>query len=158
MTGDWQDEIAYLSLSSQIGMEEAIILAIRAAQVGRPRSVEDIKALQASWTADLRAEVSKRFKGKRLTNEHKLAISAGLVGNDNGKHSAGVARHYENGHPWAGKKRPEHSAFMKAAGIVPPNATGKSWKQTPITCNHCGKTGGGTNMRRYHFDNCKVLR
>ena len=24
-----------------------------------------------------------------------------------------------------------------------------------ITCPHCGKVGGSTNMRRYHFDNCK---
>jgi hypothetical protein len=24
-----------------------------------------------------------------------------------------------------------------------------------LTCPHCGKEGGASNMRRYHFDNCK---
>lgn len=24
-----------------------------------------------------------------------------------------------------------------------------------MTCPHCNKTGGATNMKRYHFDNCK---
>lgn len=24
-----------------------------------------------------------------------------------------------------------------------------------VTCPHCGKQGGGGNMKRYHFDNCK---
>jgi hypothetical protein len=30
-----------------------------------------------------------------------------------------------------------------------------SQNSTLVTCPHCGKTGGQTNMRRYHFDNCK---
>ena len=28
--------------------------------------------------------------------------------------------------------------------------------QELITCPHCGKTGGISNMKRYHFDNCGV--
>jgi hypothetical protein len=24
-----------------------------------------------------------------------------------------------------------------------------------VKCPHCGKEGGHTNMKRYHFDNCK---
>ena len=27
-----------------------------------------------------------------------------------------------------------------------------------ITCPHCDKSGGSVNMRRYHFDNCKVAK
>ena len=27
--------------------------------------------------------------------------------------------------------------------------------QVLITC-HCGKTGGTSNMKRYHFNNCKI--
>jgi HNH endonuclease len=26
-----------------------------------------------------------------------------------------------------------------------------------LTCPHCGKTGGDSNMKRYHFNNCKTL-
>jgi group I intron endonuclease len=29
-------------------------------------------------------------------------------------------------------------------------------KREVVECPHCAKTGGGGNMRRYHFDNCKV--
>ncbi len=25
-----------------------------------------------------------------------------------------------------------------------------------VTCPHCGRTGGATNFKRYHFDNCKL--
>lgn len=28
-------------------------------------------------------------------------------------------------------------------------------KREVVTCPHCGKQGGGANMRRYHFDACK---
>jgi hypothetical protein len=31
----------------------------------------------------------------------------------------------------------------------------KDKPQTKITCPHCDKTGGESNMKRYHFDNCK---
>ena len=30
--------------------------------------------------------------------------------------------------------------------------------QAKITCPHCGKVGGNSNMKRYHFDNCKLSR
>lgn len=26
-----------------------------------------------------------------------------------------------------------------------------------VTCPHCGKTGGQTNMKRYHFDKCSAI-
>ena len=29
-------------------------------------------------------------------------------------------------------------------------------KREVVECPYCAKTGGGGNMRRYHFDNCKV--
>ena len=30
--------------------------------------------------------------------------------------------------------------------------------QPQVTCPHCGKSGGGSNMKRYHFDNCKAKK
>lgn len=39
-------------------------------------------------------------------------------------------------------------------GKTPPN---KGKHAPKITCPHCGKTGGVNNMKRYHFDNCKVI-
>lgn len=31
-------------------------------------------------------------------------------------------------------------------------------KQPVLECPHCSKIGGATNMKRYHFDNCKFLK
>lgn len=60
-------------------------------------------------------------------------------------------------HIFYGKKRPEHSKLLKERNVIPPNATGKSWKQETVICPHCNKSGGGANMKRYHFDNCKAI-
>jgi len=32
----------------------------------------------------------------------------------------------------------------------------KGFKHSIRTCPHCGRVGGGPNMTRYHFDNCKL--
>lgn len=31
----------------------------------------------------------------------------------------------------------------------------RGYKYDKITCPYCNKSGGGGNMKRYHFDNCK---
>ena len=46
-----------------------------------------------------------------------------------------------------GKKRPEHSAIMKA------NSPGLEKTRTTWTCEHCGVTGkGSSNYTRWHKD------
>jgi hypothetical protein len=32
----------------------------------------------------------------------------------------------------------------------------KGFKYNQVTCNKCGKIGSGPNMKRYHFENCKI--
>jgi len=34
--------------------------------------------------------------------------------------------------------------------------TGVSTPHPKITCPHCNKTGGSANMKRYHFENCRI--
>ena len=51
-----------------------------------------------------------------------------------------------SGNPMFGKKRPELSNKMK--GIPRP--------QIKLECPHCKKAGGQSNMKRYHFSNCKI--
>lgn len=38
---------------------------------------------------------------------------------------------------------------------VPPNNRGRSYKMRLVACPHCGTSGKGGNMTRYHFDKCK---
>ncbi|MCG7944825.1 MAG: HNH endonuclease [Candidatus Thiodiazotropha taylori] len=80
-------------------------------------------------------------------------------------------------HWFYNKKRPEHSKVMKdklkndleyrskniflnggiSQHVVESNKRRKGEKRnrTERTCVHCGLTGKGPNMTRYHFDNCK---
>lgn len=55
-----------------------------------------------------------------------------------------------------GKVRPEE-AKQNMRGQRGPKPK-MSWLRGPspkITCPHCGITGGTSNMKRYHFDNCR---
>lgn len=54
----------------------------------------------------------------------------------------------------------EHKANLSKAGVGRPvseETREKMREKNSIktTCPHCGKTGGGSAMKRYHFDNCK---
>ena len=55
--------------------------------------------------------------------------------------------------------RAKMAATARAIGKIPPESAGmkKGYNYTLTTCPHCGKEGGGGNMKRYHFDNCKNL-
>lgn len=130
--GRWQDKLAWEFLSKRVTKEEACRIA-----------------------------ASKAHKGIPLTDSHKEKISKSLMGN---KRRLGVSHTKETiirisgeNHIFYGKKRPDHSSKMKELGIVPPDMSGRSWKQNKGMCPHCGKSGGLSNMKRYHFDNCGVL-
>lgn len=41
--------------------------------------------------------------------------------------------------------------------LVSKGAASHGYKSPIITCPHCNKHGGKSNMTRYHFDNCKLI-
>ena len=80
--GRWQDELAYLGLSGQIGKEEITRLSIQKAQRSRIRtfSIETRKRMSIGSTGILHTEETKRkmseaHKGKKFTEEHKRKLS-----------------------------------------------------------------------------------
>lgn len=91
--GNWQDKIAWLSLSGQIGKDEAIQAARGAANRGRKRTPEQIenmrRASQAradrllsdpeSW-AETNRKRSEALKGRKKTPEHMANWSASRKG------------------------------------------------------------------------------
>lgn len=130
--GRWQDKLAWEFLSKRMTKEQAC-----------------------------REATSKANKGKRLSKEHVAKISKALIGNS---YRTGIPHTKETiekisgkNHIFYGKKRPEHSKKMKKLGIIPPNMKGQSWSQSRIMCPHCFIQGGSANMKRYHFQNCKVI-
>ena len=56
------------------------------------------------------------------------------------------------------KQSEEHKAKYKNRIPYNKGITGVlTFKQKTVMCPHCSKTGGGSMMRRWHFDNCKLL-
>lgn len=75
--------------------------------------------------------VSENMLGKPKTEEHKQNISKALTGKSKSKEHVQKMRERTVGNDiWTGKKRPEHSALMKARGIKPPIGAHKGYKHS----------------------------
>ena len=88
-------------------------------------------------------------KRKEFSPEHRAKIGATQLGKKRGEHSQEHKRKLSEAH--TGKKlTDEHKAKLSIAklGVKRDNYALK-------TCPHCGKTGGGGSMNRWHFENCK---
>lgn len=77
-------------------------------------------------------------KGKKFSDESRAKVSKSRIGNQNRK---GIT----------------HSDEMKKLIAERTSAALKGMKKKVVKCPHCGKEGGEGNMKRYHFDNCKVI-
>jgi group I intron endonuclease len=74
--------------------------------------------------------------GKEHSDETKLKISEGQKG--------------ENNHNFGKEVSPETRQKLSEANKGVPLGP-----QEQVQCPHCGKIGGISNMKRWHFDNCK---
>lgn len=98
----------------------------------------------------------------RLISKSKSGVPSPLKGKPKSpEHAAKLAK---NSNARKGKKNPAISAAKlgvpsKLKGRKRPGLSakrmGKPHPQRTVTCPHCGKHGGATNMARYHMDNCK---
>jgi hypothetical protein len=106
-------------------------------------------------------EIIKEILTSPKSEEHKRKISEAhkgkpkpwLIGTRNGAGNAGKPKSEEHKRKIAeahtGKVRGEFSEEWK-------QALKDAQARQPIrTCPHCGITGKGANMTRYHFDKCK---
>lgn len=76
---------------------------------------------------ETRTKLSISLKGKQFSEQHKNNISAASIGR---KHTDET------------KKK------------ISESGRGRTYSQRQLTCPHCHKTGGSTNMTRYHFNKC----
>ncbi len=108
-------------------------------------------------------EIIKEILTSPKSEEHKRKISEAhkgkpkpwLIGTRNGAGNAGKPKSEEHKRKIAeahtGKVRGEFSEEWK-------QALKDAQARQPIrTCPHCGVTGKGANMTRYHFDKCKKV-
>ena len=87
--------------------------------------------------------------GKKLTPEIREKISKSKKGQSAGKNNPmyGVHRY--------GKENPMYGKKHTPEALEKMSKSRKGKKQPVLECPHCGKIGGRSNMKRYHFDNCK---
>jgi hypothetical protein len=89
------------------------------------------------WTEEMREESSKKRKGiYNGTEESKKKISETLTGRKDSDET---------------KKKKSESRRQYFAN----NPNTSVGPQKIVVCPHCSKSGGTSNMSRYHFDNCK---
>lgn len=100
--------------------------------------------------------------GKTHTEEAKRKMSESHKGKNTGKDNPMYGRPWYEGRSeeeiqrWkdnlskAGKGRIMSEEHKKKIGEAH-----KGRKKTIVTCPHCGRSGGNSNMKRYHFDHCK---
>ena len=111
---------------------------------------------------DTKAKIIKANTGKKRTPEQCAAISARQVGHMNPNYGKAQTAEANAKRSKALKGRvlaPEHTSLIsKALTGVPKSEEHKAALRKPHskrTCPHCGLVGGGGNMTRHHFDNCK---
>jgi L-lactate utilization protein LutC len=126
LNGSQYDNIAALSISKQIGKEEAHRLAASFANTGKKR------ALGVKRTAEQNAARVEFMKG----NQARL----GMKNSQKQKDAAGAI--------WRGKKIPESQVRKMIL-----SKTGVTYSK--VTCPRCQKVGGRNAMKRYHFERCR---
>jgi hypothetical protein len=109
------------------------------------------------------AEIIKEILTAPKSEEHKRKISEAhkgkpkpwLIGSTHGAGNAGKPKSEEHkkniGLSKVGKKRKPFSEEWKQS------LKDAQARQPVRSCPHCGVTGKGANMTRYHFDKCKKV-
>lgn len=121
---------------------------------GRPKSDEHKAKIQAALkgkpkSAEARKKLSESKKGKPSPLKGR-SVGKGIPKSEEHKAKIGAAN--------KGKKRtPEVCAKLSELRKQEVHTRAKSLTAyQKIQCPHCDKIGMKANMKRYHFDNCKV--
>ena len=87
--------------------------------------------------------VGDYYTGRKLSKQHRTNISTGKK-----------ASQYN--HPETVKQKISESKKGQQGRLgIPTSDEAKEKMRKQVTCPHCGKTGGLTGMKTWHFDNCK---
>jgi hypothetical protein len=136
------------------------------------------KTIENHWTKrpEAKAILSERIKGDKnpaCRSEVKQKISDAKKGKKNPKFAEYAKTRIGDKNAFYGKT---HSAEFKQMmrelktgvplseqhkinlSIAMKNRPAYDYKDKQKECPHCGLIGGGGNMKRYHFDNCKSLQ
>lgn len=114
-------------------------------QIRKQRAKETKPRKKRTLTEEHRLKLSQAGMGKTLSEETKLKMSKAQSGRTFSEETRIKMSERAKGKVISDETKAKLSALSK--GIPKP--------QNTVTCPHCGKVGGKSNMTRYHFDNCK---
>jgi hypothetical protein len=121
---------------------------------------------------ETRKKLSDSLKGKIFSPEHRKKISENNVGMKGKKHSPETRKKMKEASMRKNLSPETLSKMSKSQSGENNPMYGKSFSeehkrkigdaqkgvpQPKTTCPHCLKTGGESNMKRYHFNNCKEI-
>ena len=98
---------------------------------------------------ETREKISKANKGRFVSDETREKISKAKKNKVRGKFSDEWKKNISKANKGKIMSDETKKKLIKSK-------TGMSYKIS--ICPHCGKEGGGGNMKRYHFENCKLKK
>jgi len=104
-------------------------------------------------TEKARQKIGEANKFKVLTDKGRQAIIRNNTENEDRKRKISETL---TGVQKSDEYKKNHSMVMKEYYSKNPNKTGIGIPKQRIKCPYCGKKGSPNNMRRWHFDNCKL--
>jgi hypothetical protein len=129
---------------SYIGQNTGGTTGYPVSETVRQKIAEGVRKAHADGTVD------KELKSERQSKSIKKAYDEGRINtaNKSQRMSKAMKHLYENGQIDVAAKTAKQAKSQ----------TGNRWKQPELACPHCGKQGGKGLMKRYHFDNCEVVK
>ena len=132
--------------NSQIGkkLSKEHIENLRKSLLGRKHSKETIEKMRKAKIGKKFTEIHKKNLRKPKSEEHKEKLRQLHLGKTLSKEHIEKLRQIHLGKSLSN----EHKEKLRKAHL------GK--KQPIVKCPHCDKKGGKSNMKRWHFNNCKL--
>ncbi len=130
-------------------------------------TIEKIRQIKLNTSDEIKAQISATLTGNTASIETKAKMSATRKGvKKSDEHKAKIAsanlgkifsaEHKKNiGLAGIGRK---HSQEIKSQIALSVSKAQKGVPKRVTICPHCGKSGGVSNMTRYHFENCKLKK
>jgi hypothetical protein len=117
-------------------------------------------------TEETKAKMSVAKKGAKLpalTKEHKSRVSATHKNIPKSAEAKAKNSASHTGIPHSEERKAKIAATLKGnirskESKAKQSAALKGVPKPKLTCPHCGTEGGNSQMKRWHFDNCKLKR
>lgn len=114
-------------------------------------------------TEEQKSKLSRANKGKKLSESHKKKMSESLLGRVHSEETRIKISESHKGREKSESHKKHLSDSLKGKKFseerkkrLSESRRGRPHVQKYVECPHCGKVGGASIMKRWHFDKCKI--